>query len=623
MTKRMVRCSGAALLAAAMAWLALAPTVKGACNPPATVARQLESFTVTHPSTGRSVTVTPAIGDNHKTLVICDGEELRIKMSATGAGGLPNPNHIGWRIEKEDGDVHNLVAQYPPPSSLFPPGVERNSGNVGLPGVCNDPVQLWPCWTDPPFRIFHVKAFCNDNLDCNYDPSNDDYYRDLASPSNIIEIDVVVAHLEFDLLWETTNMANRVFNPTLKDDPVADATDTSGYTFGVPRHYIYLVPDPDDSKYKATVKAIIQPASVGPLIRVALYSGGGCWEKLSGSDKAFDVSGKCSLEFAHYCGGLDIANFVMKVGFDANSDGQLQCSEWQPFVVKDPATGLAFGDPTIRASNEIQYEKARDNIDDIIDGYFIGPVTSKTLPHAKRLLQIFRDGNALAVPPNKKPTDDSGVVSFNAFGGFFSEWLTHNSGAEFAGDGSATLTEYIWDAGTSLANLVACSPQVENEVHTFYNFVVEPIVTAYFAGLPDGSSAYFPSPAGFYNVTTHSSASPPWVPEYTKILNTVAPTYFDDLNGSFGRVRLLNHQVRYHVMKMNDGFGPYCWVTGVISKGEVLDLYDFNHDCGGPSQDAATLQIGFGEGSYGPPRDRGKIYIDRVLFEKPYEGMPW
>jgi hypothetical protein len=70
-------------------------------------------------------------------------------------------------------------------------------------------------------------------------------------------------------------------------------------------------------------------------------------------------------------------------------------------------------------------------------------------------------------------------------------------------------------------------------------------------------------------------------------------------------------------------------VVKVISIGEALDLYDFNHMIPGvllvvpnPAMEAATLQIGFGNGSYGRERNRGKIYRDRIKFFREYEKLP-
>ena len=63
-------------------------------------------------------------------------------------------------------------------------------------------------------------------------------------------------------------------------------------------------------------------------------------------------------------------------------------------------------------------------------------------------------------------------------------------------------------------------------------------------------------------------------------------------------------------------------VTQVQSWGELIDLYDFNHDVGGKSRDAAILQQGFSNGGFGPTRNRGMIFRTHVQFNKTYEELP-
>lgn len=43
---------------------------------------------------------------------------------------------------------------------------------------------------------------------------------------------------------------------------------------------------------------------------------------------------------------------------------------------------------------------------------------------------------------------------------------------------------------------------------------------------------------------------------------------------------------------------------------------------GGAAQDAAILQAGYGNGSYGAPRNRGKIFRNRIEFKKLYTELP-
>ena len=439
------------------------------------------------------------------------------------------------------------------------------------------------------------------------------------------ECEVNILSVDFVKLSETENKANQIFNPTRKDDPTYSNPnpDPNGDMYGVPRNYIYMVPNPADGTYNVTIKADIQPADLRTRFYAAGYLGN---QIVSGSGKIpFDANGECNLNFLHPGSSPSVEDFTIKVGFDQNDNGELDSGDlFMPCVVKNTTTDEVIGAPMVRGSSGSRYTSAKESVDDIVDGDWTSPgwATSLVLPHAKRLLQIFRDGNASGVPTDKQPTSSSNV-SFNAFTGYFAEWLTHNSGASFDDSGNATLTEYYWDEFTSLADLVATSPQIEDPISAFYNATVYSIVTNYFAGLPVGTVATFPSPnpEDGYSVT-HTSESPSWVPPYTKTFDTWRPNLIDDVNGTIGRGRLLFHKVRYKVEKRETLFGSKLVVTEVRSWGEVSDLYDFNHDVGGAAQNAAILQIGYGNGSYGTPRNRGKVFRDRIEFNKLYTELP-
>ena len=122
----------------------------------------------------------------------------------------------------------------------------------------------------------------------------------------------------------------------------------------------------------------------------------------------------------------------------------------------------------------------------------------------------------------------------------------------------------------------------------------------------------------------HTSESPSWVAPGTPTIELDSWLWdkIDDVNGTVGRGRLLSHMVRYKVKKQATLFSSKLVVTEVQSWGEVSDLYDFNHDVGGAAQDAAILQIGYGNGSYGSSRNRGKIFRDRIEFNKLYTELP-
>ncbi|HMO41523.1 MAG TPA: hypothetical protein PKE26_15465 [Kiritimatiellia bacterium] len=432
-----------------------------------------------------------------------------------------------------------------------------------------------------------------------------------------------VISIEFTEMWETMNKANRIFNPTRKDDPVNDEDpDSNGDTYGVPRNHLYMVPDPFDGTYKVTVIANIQPAALRERFYVA-----GCIsnEIISGSGRVpFDTSGKCEFNFLHYGYFPDIADFTIKAGFDNNGNNQLDNNEFIPIFVKNTTTNQIVGEPIIKGTSESRYNTAKRKIDDIVSGwYYLPGDTAYILPHARQLLRIFRDGNISGVPLSKQPSAFSNLT-FNAFGGYFSEWLTHNSGAQFDDTGNAVMTEYTWDRFTSLANLVASTPQIDGVLVSFYEQSIYPFVTNYFASLPSGTTNYFPSePENGFDVT-RISESPYWVPSNTVSLSAAfeVPSNADDVLGSVGRGRLVSHKVRFKVEKVETGSGPEVFVTEVQSWGEVIDLYDFNHDAGGAPQDAAILQVGYGKGSYGTSRNRGKIFRDRIEFNKLYTELP-
>lgn len=453
----------------------------------------------------------------------------------------------------------------------------------------------------------------------------------------IAEVKLELSTMRVGKLWETANKANQVFNPTAKDDPWG-GNGYGGYGTeqnGAPRNMVFLVPDPQDNKYKVTMELGAPATTSGAKLIVAAYVDG---IKVANSDRAVTPEGTCDLAFEHPAqeygpDGVpilnDIVDFTIRVGADANNNNTLDLAEIIKMGVK------TYGEPTVRGTRASKYDTARQNIDDIVDGDWTSPnwATDLVLPHAKRFLQIFRDGNPNnpSFPEDKKPTSSS-TVTFDAFSGYFAEWLTHNSGAPFDDAGVVDITEYKWNFNTTAADLIASSPQLRNFLRSFYALTVSNLADSHFASLPVGSSAYFPSSTGFFDVDVpniHESLD--WVPKTTVTFASAAPALLNDLNGMIGRGRLLSHKARFLVEKQlvvenggPDGTVAYekLVVTQVVSQGTVIDLYDFNHLIGGAGQDAATLQIGYGRGAYGVDRNRGKIYRDRIEFEKIHTSLP-
>ncbi|RKX33731.1 MAG: hypothetical protein DRP71_09405 [Verrucomicrobia bacterium] len=409
-----------------------------------------------------------------------------------------------------------------------------------------------------------------------------------------------------DLMWETANKANQIFNLTRKDDPVNDSQvpDANGDSYGIDRHKLYVVESPVDSQYHVTIEVDDQPSSLRNLLMYAVYDGG---SKLAGTDGFFPASGPADIAFDHPAlSAAVLKDFEIRVGHDFNGNNTLDSGEiLSPLKVKD-GEGNDLGPPTVRGASVIRY-----GIDAAVVNVGVADVL---LPHARRLLQIFRDGNKIGVPVEKKPTT-SGTIGLNAFSGEYSEWLTHNGGAVFSPAGAASIPYHQWDPSTSLAEMVGSSHQIEDAAEDYYDSTIKPIVTAYFASQPVGHVRTFPSSTTFYSVP-HMHESPAWVTATTVEFDEPLQVngVYDDINGTIGRGRLTSHQAQYTVEKKSILGVMYLDVTQSRYKGEVQDLYDFNQEAGGPPGAAATVQIGYGDGGYG--RTKGVVYRSRIEFNK-------
>ena len=407
-----------------------------------------------------------------------------------------------------------------------------------------------------------------------------------------------VLKVEFKELWETTNRVNQVFNPTPKDDPPPTLANK-----------IYVVESPD-SLYHVTLDVDDQPASMRSKLMYAVFVDGA---KISGSDGFYPATGPADITFDHPSLSAAVEkDFELRVGYDLNGNSVLDSTEEMPLFVKN-TVGTVIGSPIARGTSSPRYPVAMGVVDAAV-------LDTVTLPHASRLLQIFRDGAATGLPTGKAPTATI-PVTFNCYSDPWAVWLTHNAGASFNSFGTASIQQYVWDASTSLADLVCKSHQMKTAAESFYNSTVLTVANSFFATNPVGTTATFPLDGTAYNIP-HTDESPLWVTNY---LAGVTVTFdepsqwnvgFDDVFGTIGRGRVLSHTARYTVEKRSDIFGDYLKVTLVNYAGVVEDLYDFNQDGGGAGEEAAIIQLGHGNGGYGSGRTSGVIYKDRIEFNQ-------
>jgi hypothetical protein len=308
--------------------------------------------------------------------------------------------------------------------------------------------------------------------------------------------------------------------------------------------------------------------------------------------------------------------------------------------------------------------------------------------HSRSFLALFMYvGNNTAVDPEFTPSS-SREVPLYAFtqGSGFSEWLTHNSGADFVasespGSGEANITEYTWNENTEVAEFMSertpfapktyipvnpgggqtpPSPSLDPvysltptgvKLSEFYNVAVRPMAESLLASATNGASLTFPLGGGWYEMpcsnapSLFASESPSWVDPSTQCVgvddnyhgfsalyeqySSGTTTFYDyDAFGTVGRGRIVNPRYQFTVTKLE-----YVWpfsteykVTSINFACEIQDLYDFNYEDSTLSSHGAALQIGYANGHNPPARNHGKIYrhIIRILktYTNPFSLYP-
>ena len=440
----------------------------------------------------------------------------------------------------------------------------------------------------------HHRTFCNTGFNHEYCAifEHDDHYLTFEGFHN------EQLSVDFVELWETSNRVNQVFNPTLKDDPPPTACNK-----------IYVVESPD-SLYHVTLDVNDQPSSMRSKLMYAVFMDGA---KLSGSDGFFPAIGPADITFDHpSLSAMVEKDFELRVGYDMNGDSTLDSAEVIPISVTN-AAGTVIGPPIARGTSSPRYPVAMTVVDAAV-------LDTLTLPHASWLLRIFRDATTTGLPTDKAPTASS-TISFNCYSDSWAVWLTHNAGVPFNASGTATIQQYVWGTNTSLADLVAKSHQMKAAAESVYNSTVLTAANAFFATNPVGTIATFPLDGTSYNVP-HIDESPTWVSSYLSGVTVVfdEPTqingFNDDINGTIGRGRVLSHTATYTIEKVDGLFGPKLILNSVHYTGAVEDLYDFNRDGGGAGEEAAIIQLGYGNGGYGSGRYLGIIFKDRIEIDQ-------
>ena len=473
---------------------------------------------------------------------------------------------------------------------------------------------------------------------------------------------------ELEQMWETRNPANVVFNSTPKDDTSDEGyqeTDpTNETTYGIHREKLYIASDSNDT-YHISFLFSITPIEATNLIVISGMSGDSlCTEKFRLNAQAINIA------FSSFSSGhaLDLCKFK---GAIEDVDGNPFSNEEDEIVfsVYEHPTSGAPMEPGLVGINQARLAWHNGKINSLID-HLADPVPATSLmPHARALLTIFYDGNTNRVAPFLCPSSEQ-IVLINAFGNAFegsdcySEWLTHNSGANFNSQGIALIKEYSWATNSEMSRFLALhKPFVLKKRHVnaldgyyetqtdtgtslkaFYINHVAPEARSYLINsnnlstvtLPiDGEGYLFPNA----NSTLFSSLSPAWVPGTTFLAGdggsskagawgALIEEFFlnDDAfaeyeaTGTVGRGRLFAPSYQFVVQRIDNPSAPdgfQCKTLSVRFSCKVEDLYDFNYEDSELASHAAALQIQRGDGTGG---GHGIVFKDVFYIDHTYQN---
>ena len=503
------------------------------------------------------------------------------------------------------------------------------------------------------------------------------YFSDIVENGTIGYTSVAPLHVmdvRLARMFETANEANRIFNPTRKDDTTGNANAETEVVnagtpfeerYAAPRNYLYTVGDPVTGNFNVSARFDATGAEGCTNYYCAFYQPGG--QKVPGTETNVDLSAQATA-FSLPAPAL-ITNVVWELrgGLDTNGNATLDNDEATPFAIyTNSANVVKYA--CIKGITREQYETMLTNVHGkVYYGYDNPP--SVIAYNARSLLALFyANGNDGLLHWSMRPTSISNVV-INAFSNdcdCFSEWLTHNCGAPFGSNGYAQIIQYTWNQNSRLSQfLLDRTPFALKDVITdintgtsseiptqtglrlkkYYDERIKSEAESFLQTAPDGTECDFPT-NGYceasellqYGVFVNLSSN--WVPGITVSVGEsdgyggwgAAITEFVggtdafreyDAFGTIGKGRLLNPRYKFRVKKNDHWLGSATYdVVSIAFSCELRDLYDFNYEDGDTPASAAALQIGFGAGGTPVRNTHGRIFTHVIEMQGAY-SMPF
>ena len=583
--------------------------------------------------TFRLVTNVPA-QSNTRCLKLRKGASYEISMRWRGDGDHNDHEWYCW--EAQFGDPLS------PNSRCFNDyNSTRLSGNEILVG------DGWICENADGLLTSHVHT---------HDGRGDNIAKGKKATLHILKI-------EHELLFETANPCNRIFNSTPKDDSTGNTATVmeteSGCTWAIPRNNLYVVETASSGTFNATELMSIRPAEAAKHVVCAAFSAG---TLVAGSETTVMSSGEAIM---HIPAPQDANTVEYELRAAVVTNGVIgQYADTYPLEVYR-YNGVQRN-ATVKGISGAKYEEHRQNIHSKV---FISGDNPPNLvaPHARSFLKLFfdPDGGPGGLAYSLRPSSSSDTV-INAFSDDAScsaEWLTHNSGANFTFSGVASIKLFFWNSNTQVSQFMSqrtpfslkestvvggiyneSATETGTRLKQFYNTNVKAEAESLLLNATNGTEVTMPLGGNWYEQDTltsngvFTSLSPTWVPGLTLCVGSssnyggyealfsqyvLGSSAFDDFDafGTIGRGRILNPRYRFTVKKNEHVFGPDSFdVVRVDFECAIEDLYDFNYEDGDLPAHAAALQIGYGNGSIPGYSSRGRIYRHRIDISSTYNN---
>ena len=486
--------------------------------------------------------------------------------------------------------------------------------------------------------------------------------RDVSDTATITPMEV-----SLQLLWETRNKTNQIFNPTPKDDDTGNLAvleKEGDCSYAAPRNNLYVVANPSNETFDITAHLTVTPSRLADKVVCKAYSATG---PINGSDTELNGEYKAVMEIPSPT-TAETVSYSIRAGIEMDGESGLSHDETVGLEVYRTTNDIPKY-AVLRGISGAKYQEHNNVIYEKL--HFLGQdEPSFPAPFARSFLSLFvNNGSYSGINPIYVPTRHS-TVGIDAFavGIGFAEWLTHNSGAQFSEDDEAQIEEYEWDDDTEVSQFIALrtpfAPKVKvsedgghftyvatetgSQLLAFYNAELRQIAETALANASPGESLTLPATNGWYELPLASAPnlfkslsptnSPTWVTPSTQVIGqddgcggyaalftsiVTGGDQFDEYDafGTIGRGRVVDPKFRFVVTKIG-----HTWpipdeikVTAVKLSCCVQDLYDFNYEDGNLPQHAAALQIGRFKGC-APLRLKGTIFRHKVYISKVYEG---